>query len=95
MDCTEKRCSKCNILKEIEHFTKHPTAKSGYCSICKPCLSSARGIVNQKPVQPLDQGDIIVKLVRAQQQNLITNKYKDAKISVHLELIWNFIHQIT
>ena len=34
---TEKRCSKCNTLKQLDAFCRKKTGKYGVSSICKEC----------------------------------------------------------
>ena len=34
---TEKFCVDCSTVKTVDNFTKRPSTKSGYLSICKPC----------------------------------------------------------
>jgi hypothetical protein len=35
----KKKCTKCNIIKELTEFHKHPTCKDGYLHTCKLCKS--------------------------------------------------------
>jgi len=38
----EKKCNKCNIIKDIEYFYKRDSSKDGYRNECKSCLSKRK-----------------------------------------------------
>jgi hypothetical protein len=89
---TQKRCHKCNVLKEISLFHKRQLSKDEYAANCKECVKKIRYFGRPKlKTGNLDEMDYIIKIVRA---NQFFHKYKGARISVHLELIWNFINRI-
>ena len=44
-----KKCSKCHIQQPITHFNTHPTARDGYLSKCKRCLSKERKAYRRRP----------------------------------------------
>lgn len=55
---TDKRCSKCNMVRSIDEFYSDKSNKSGYTSWCKQCIS----IKHKKPKKKTDETILKLKL---------------------------------
>jgi len=47
-EVTEKRCSKCKIIKSLEKFSKAKCGKYGYRASCKKCSKKERKLLTKK-----------------------------------------------